>query len=103
MTDDSQTQPLDLPAAHPGGSDLIQVALVGCGSRGGGAVLNAVATKGGPVKLVAMADAYEDRLEATYKNLAEHAPDAIDAPRERRFTGFDAYRHAMDCLRPGDV
>jgi predicted dehydrogenase len=28
---------------------------------------------------------------------------AIDAPKERRFQGFDAYRKAIDCLRPGDV
>ena len=72
MSDDSQTQ---FPAVHAGGSDLIQVALVGCGSRGGGAVLNAMATKGGPVKLVAMADAFADRLADTYKSLIEHAPD----------------------------
>lgn len=103
MTDDSKTQPLDMPAVHPGGSGLIQVALVGSGGRGGGAVLNAAATAGGPVKLVAMADAYGDRLEETYNNLAEHAADSIDVPEDRRFTGFDAYRHAMDCLRPGDV
>src|SRR6267142_1295522 len=28
---------------------------------------------------------------------------AFDVPPERRFIGFDGYRHAMDCLRPGDV
>ena len=27
----------------------------------------------------------------------------MDAPPERRFLGFDAYRRAIDCLRPGDV
>jgi predicted dehydrogenase len=29
--------------------------------------------------------------------------DRVDVPAERRFAGFDAYRHAIDCLRPGDV
>ena len=24
-------------------------------------------------------------------------------PKERQFIGFDAYRKAIDCLRPGDV
>jgi predicted dehydrogenase len=27
----------------------------------------------------------------------------VDVPPERRFVGFDAYRKAMDCLKPGDV
>ena len=27
----------------------------------------------------------------------------IDVPPERQFIGFDAYRNAIDCLRPGDV
>src|SRR5579862_4925756 len=100
MSDDLRTQ---VPAVHPGGSDQIQVALVGCGSRGGGAVLNAVATRGGPVRLVAMADAFGDRLQDTYKTLTEHAPAAVDVPKERQFVGYDGYRYAMDCLRPGDI
>ncbi len=27
----------------------------------------------------------------------------MDVPQERKFIGFDAYRHAMDCLKPGDI
>jgi predicted dehydrogenase len=27
----------------------------------------------------------------------------MDVPTERRFIGFDAYRKAVDCLKPGDV
>ena len=27
----------------------------------------------------------------------------MDVPPERRFAGFDAWRKAIDCLRPGDV
>jgi hypothetical protein len=30
-------------------------------------------------------------------------PAQIEVPRERRFVGFEAYREAMNCLRPGDV
>jgi len=92
-----------LPPAHAAGSDLIQVALIGCGSRGGGAVMNALATGGGPIKLVAMADAFEDRLRSSYANLSSQKPEQVDVPEDRRFVGFDAYKHAMDCLRPGDV
>ncbi len=88
---------------HPGGSDLIQVALVGCGGRGGGAAVNAMGTKSGPIKLVAMADAFPDRLSATFDNLKGAVGAQMDVPEERKFIGFDAYKHAMDCLKPGDI
>lgn len=94
---------LRVPNVFPGGSDLIQVALVGCGGRGGGAVVNAMSTKSGPIKLVAMADAFADRLNGTYENLHKDYSKTMDVPPERRFIGFDAYKHAMDCLNPGDV
>lgn len=94
---------LRVPNVFPGGSDLIQVALVGCGGRGGGAAVNAMSTKSGPIKLVAMADAFADRLNGTYENLHKDYSKTMDVPPERRFIGFDAYKHAMDCLNPGDV
>ena len=97
-----------LPAVHPGGSDLIRVALVGCGGRGSGAAMNALATQanatiGGPIKLVAMADAFPDRLKSSFENLSNEAGTQVDVPKERQFVGFDAYKKAMDCLQPGDV
>lgn len=88
---------------HPGGNDEIRVAVVGCGGRGSGAAVNAVSVQNGPVKLVAMADVFPDRLEASYANLQESIKEKMDVPMERRFLGFDAYKHAMDALRPGDV
>jgi predicted dehydrogenase len=88
---------------HNGVDETIQVALVGCGGRGGGAAMNALSTKHGPVKLVAMADAFEDRLKGTFDNLTKAAKDKVDVPDDRKFVGFDAYKHAMDALRPGDV
>lgn len=93
------------PSVHAGGSDMIQVALVGCGGRGTGAALNAISTKSGPIKLVAMADVFKDRQDSSFKNLTESAEDKsrVDVPEERRFIGFDAYKHAMDALKPGDI
>ncbi len=88
---------------HNGVDETIQVALVGCGGRGGGAAMNALSTKHGPVKLVAMADAFEDRLKGTFDNLTKAAKDKVDVPEDRKFVGFDAYKKAMDVLRPGDV
>ena len=88
---------------HSNDDDEIRVALVGCGGRGGGAAVNAVNSKGGGVKLVAMADVFEDRLNSTFNNLNNNVSDRMDVPEDRKFIGFDAYRHAMDELRPGDV
>lgn len=94
---------LSMAAVHPGGSDMIQVALVGCGGRGGGAAVNAISTKSGPIKLVAMADVFQDRLDQTRDNLQKDFGAKMDVPKERQFIGFDAYKHAMDALKPGDV
>jgi len=92
-----------IPAVHAGEDNTIRLALIGCGGRGSGAVVNAFEAPGGPVKLVAMADLFENRLAASYKNLSTQHPDKVDVPPDRRFVGFDAYRKAIDCLRPGDV
>ena len=62
------------PSVHVQGSDVVQVALVGCGGRGGGAAANALMTKSGPVKLVAMADVFEDRLRNCHDRLKENRP-----------------------------
>ncbi|MGO8700665.1 MAG: Gfo/Idh/MocA family protein [Limisphaerales bacterium] len=99
-------------------ANTIRLALVGCGGRGTGAVGNALSTKSGPIKLVAMADIFEDRLQKSYEALASavsrtngsadswvtgFAASQIDVPPDRRFIGFDAYQKAMDCLKPGDI
>lgn len=91
------------PTVHNGSDETINVALVGCGGRGSGAAVNAVSVKQGPVKLVAMADVFQDRLQGSYDNLSKGIKDKMDVPKERQFIGFDAYKKAMDCLRPGDV
>jgi len=92
-----------LPWVYAGEDNTIRLALVGCGGRGSGAVVNALSSATGPTKLVAMADIFEDRLKRSFKALSERFGRRIDVPPERRFIGFDAYRKAIDCLRPGDV
>jgi predicted dehydrogenase len=91
------------PRMYAGESNTIKLALIGCGGRGTGAVADAFAAKGGPVKLVAMADLFKPRLDGSFKNLQKVAADKVDVPPERRFVGFDAYKKAIDCLGPGDV
>src|SRR5687768_4004353 len=55
--------------AHAQGSDTVKIALVGCGGRGSGAAAQALSTEGN-VKLVAMADAFSDRLNNSYREIA---------------------------------
>ena len=50
-----------------------------------------------------MADLRPDRLDQSHRRLSKLLGDKVDVPKERRFLGFDAYRKAIDCLRPGDV
>src|SRR6202042_1122495 len=57
----------------------------------------------GPVKLVAMADIFPDRLQKDLNQLQTKFASQVDVPQERQFIGFDAYQKAMDCLKPGDV
>ena len=65
-----------IPAVHAGESHTIQLALVGCGGRGTGAAANALSTKSGPIKLVAMADVFEHRLKSSYETLTSTGGDA---------------------------
>lgn len=81
------------PLAFAAGDDLIKVGLVGCGGRGTGAAVNAL-TADKNVKLVAMADAFEDRLRESLDTLTQKKDIAgkIDVKPDARFVGFDAYK-----------
>lgn len=94
---------VQLPFVHAAEDDTIRLALIGCGGRGSGAVADAFDSPHGPVKLVAMADLFANRLQNARAVLAEKFGDRIDVPPDRQFLGFDAYKKAIDCLRPGDV
>ena len=76
--------------------DELKIALVGCGGRGSGAANQALNTYNqGPVKLVAMADAFRDRLDSSFNNLLKGHGDRVSVPEERKFDGFDAYKKAI--------
>jgi predicted dehydrogenase len=90
-----------------GADDSIKIALVGAGGRGTGAVVQALKSHT-RVKLVAIADAFGDRVEKCMKSLMSDevlealgvddpkAPGSrIDVPAERRYVGFDGYQKAI--------
>jgi len=88
------------------GSDEIKVGLIGCGGRGTGAVSQALMTSQN-VKLVAMADAFKDRLDKCYKALSDpnftdwssgetlDLTKKMDVPEEHKFVGFDGYKKVI--------
>jgi myo-inositol 2-dehydrogenase/D-chiro-inositol 1-dehydrogenase len=87
--------PIEL-VAHPGGSDVLKIGLIGCGGRGCGAVRDVVAT-GFPVKLVAMADAFQEEVDKALEErlVGDELRGKIDVPPERRFAGLDAYEKLL--------
>lgn len=94
---------VSIPWVHAAEDNTIRLALIGCGGRGSGAVADAFDSPKGPVKLAVMADLFQNRLDSAWQVLSETFKDGVDVPPDRRFVGFDAYRKAIDCLRPGDV
>ncbi len=95
-------------SAHAAGSDLVKIALVGCGGRGTGAAINALSTKAN-VKLVAMADAFKDRIDNSLKGIQSQCPGKVDVPDDRKFVDLDGYEKAIQsdvdlvllCTPPG--
>lgn len=99
---------IPLAGAYASGSDTIKIALIGCGSRGTGAAFQALSTKFN-LKLVAMADAFPDKLEKSHKSLlTKFGAEKISVSEDKKFTGFDGYISAMKdadvvllCTPPG--
>ena len=86
------------------GTDRIRIGLVGCGGRGLGAVRNCIAADPS-VQLVALGDAFADRVDAAFDEFTKGGGNAAKAPlpagqialtREKCFTGFDAYQQVIN-------
>jgi predicted dehydrogenase len=76
--------------------ETIKVSLIGCGGRGTGAAVQALkASKN--VKLVALCDAFMDRVEDSLKNIQKAIGDGrADVLPEHQFDGFDGYKKAIE-------
>src|SRR5882757_826589 len=111
------------PPVHAAGSDTLKIALIGCGNRGTGALVQALNTSGS-VKLWALADTFSDRVEMCLEHvnrelkseqtetrparkgkgkkakpaakLVANVSDKVDVPKDRQFVGLDAYRKAIE-------
>jgi len=92
------TAPLLSRANYFSGADtVIKIALIGCGGRGTGAAVQALSTSQN-VQLVAMADAFRDRLDGSLKPITDELAakkERVQVKEENKFTGFDAYKKAM--------
>ena len=88
--------------AYAAEQNTIKIALIGCGGRGTGAAINALSTRG-PTQLVAMADAFANRLQTSHKSLSNRFAKQVDVPQQRQLPGLDAYKKAIDAIAPGGV
>jgi len=83
-------------SAYAASDETIKIALIGCGGRGSGAAGQALSTTQGPVKLIAMADAFADKVKSARDNLKREHGDKVDVKDDHMFAGFDAYQKAID-------
>ena len=86
--------------AYPDGNDRLRVGLIGCGGRGTGAAAQNLRADPN-VRLVAMGDAFQDRLNGSLNELLtnnryQDIRGKVDVPRERQFVGMNAYQNVIE-------
>lgn len=77
------------------GSDMIRIGLVGCGIRGTEATAQSLAA-GPDVRLVAMSDVFEDRVQDSLAKLRLEAPDQVMVDDDHCFSGLEGYKHVIE-------
>jgi myo-inositol 2-dehydrogenase/D-chiro-inositol 1-dehydrogenase len=75
--------------------EVIRVGLVGAGGRGTGALQQTLSVPGSNVKVTAIADAFQSRIERALKAV-EQMEDKVECPADRQFTGLDAAQKLID-------
>jgi predicted dehydrogenase len=76
------------------GSDTIRIGIIGAGGRGTGAAIDAVNSSPG-VEIVAVYDAFQDRVDKSLQTLREKVPAAVKVKPEHCFTGLDGYKKLL--------
>jgi len=82
-------------SAHAAGDESIRVGMIGCGGRCSGAAASALAA-GKDVKLAAMADVFEERMQAKRKYFAAKNPDQFAGTDETCVSGLDGYKTVIE-------
>lgn len=85
---------VNVPRVHAAGSDVIKVGLVGCGGRGSGAAADALST-GPDVRLVALADAFQEQIDHSRAVLKKQFGDQVTVTDDRCYVGLDSYKHLI--------
>lgn len=81
--------------AYSYGAQTLKIGLVGCGGRGTGALFEAL--KASPsVRVVAIADTFEDRATKVLSALKQNFEEQCDATKETMFVGFDAFEKVIE-------
>lgn len=75
----------------------LKLCVVGCGGRGTGAAVQALRADK-DVELLAMADAFQDRLDNSLKSIKDELDGEIkvNVKQKNKFVGFDAFKKAID-------
>jgi predicted dehydrogenase len=83
--------------ANSSNNKKLKLVLVGCGGRGTGAAVQALRADK-DVELVAMADAFEDRLESSLKAISEELDGErnVKVKEKNRHVGFNSYQKVID-------
>jgi len=84
----------EIHGAFAQGSDAIRIGLIGCGGRGTGAVVDALTGAEG-VTLVAMGDAFKDRIDESRAQLRKQHGAKIAVTDDKAFVGFDAFEKVL--------
>ena len=88
-------------SAYAAGSDKLRVGVIGCGGRGKEAAYDCIRSAPG-VEIYAMGDLFQDRLDDAVKIFGSNPESTVvtketfNVPKERQFTGFDAYQKVID-------
>ncbi len=82
-------------SAHAAGDGTIRIGMIGSGGRCSGAAAQCMKA-GADVKLVAMCDIFEDRLQTSRQALLEQAPNQVVLDDDSCFVGFDGYQRVID-------
>jgi len=94
------TLPFTSGFAKPSGgttANTLKVGLIGCGGRGSGAAVQALAADPDAV-LTAMGDVFSDHLEASLAAIMEEQPEKVKVDKAHKFVGFDAYQKVIDSV-----